>query len=374
MTGLIILGIILIFMVSIIGCVGLSPQFGAKPEGESIERIKKSSNYKDGKFFNTPDSIDGFTFSDYVDMTIEMMKTRINATPPERTLPPLNNEIRTLGQANDSLTQITWLGHSSVLINIDGKTLLLDPILSDAFGPLTFMSKSKRFGNSLPLTVDDLPRIDAVLISHDHYDHLDYNTIKQLKGKVEHYFVPLGISAHLKSWGIEETRITELNWWEDVQFKEITFIATPAQHFSGRGLFDKFTTLWTSWVIKGKKHKIYFSGDTGYFDGFKKIGEKYGPFDLTIIECGQYSELWPYHHIFPEQTAQAHLDLNGKILLPIHWGTFLMSPSHDWNEPLERLVKKAAELNLSLTTPKIGETISLENRIPVSKWWKKFKR
>ena len=243
-------------------------------------------------------------------------------------------------------------------------------MLGNAYGPVTFMPKSKRFGNSMPVSVKDLPEIDAVLITHDHYDHLDYRTIKQLKGKVEHYFVPLGVASHLISWGVDEKIITELDWWEEVKYKDLTLVSTPAQHFSGRGLMDKFSTLWMSWVIKGKKHNIYFSGDSGYFDGFKQIGKKYGPFDLTMIECGQYSEIWPNLHLFPEYTVQAHLDLRGKVLLPLHWGTLLLSPSHDWDEPLERLFKKAEELDIQLTTPMIGQTILLDSEYSNSKWWR----
>ncbi len=366
----IVLGVILTLIILVTAFVNFSPQFGAKPKGESLKRINISDNYKDGKFTNTKESIDEFPFSAYKNMISEMMRKRPDSTPPDRTLPEYNGEIKIKNQTNNSLTQITWLGHSAIFLKIDGYNLLIDPMLGDAYGPLTFMPKSQRFGNSRPVTVKDLPKIDAVLITHDHYDHLDYSTIKQLKGKVEHYFVPLGVAAHLKSWGVKEKIITKLDWWEEVEYKGMILVATPAQHFSGRGLMDRFSTLWMSWVIKGGKHNIYFSGDSGYFDGFKQIGEKYGPFDLTMIECGQYSEIWPHHHIFPEYTAQAHIDLKGKVLLPIHWGAFLLSPSHDWDEPIERLSKKAEELNIQLTTPMIGQTVSLDTEYPDSKWWR----
>ena len=369
-TGLIILGIILIFVISITGFVNLSPQFGAEPKGESLERIKRSGNYKDGRFANAPDSVDIWTFSDYMNMISEMLEDRPRATPPKRALPKFTDAIKLNAQPEDSLTKITWLGHSAIFLEIDEHNLLIDPMLGTAYGPVTFMPRGQRFGNSLPVSVADLPHIDAVLISHDHYDHLDYASIQQLKGKVDHYFVPLGVGAHLVSWGVDEQIITELDWWEEAEYKELTVVATPAQHFSGRGPMNKFSTLWASWVIKGKKHRVYFSGDSGYFQGFKAIGERYGPFDLTMIECGQYSTIWPYHHLFPEFTAQAHIDLKGKVLMPIHWGALLLSPSHDWDEPIERLSIKAKELKIPLTTPMIGQTVTLDTEYPDSRWWR----
>ncbi len=369
MIGLILLGIIIALIMVVVGFVNFSPQFGARPKGESLKRVEASPQYRNGKFVNNTEGIDQYTFSDYMDMFSEMRKDRPGATPFNRVLSKYKGEIEVNKQITDSLTRITWLGHSAIHLRIDGLNILIDPMLGDAYGPLTFMKKGKRFVNSKPIALDEFGKIDAILISHDHYDHLDYSTIKQLKGKVEHYFVPLGVAGHLISWGVNENIITELDWWQEVQFNGLTFISTPAQHFSGRGIMDRFSTLWMSWVIIGKKEKIYFSGDSGYFDIFKQIGNKYGPFDLTMIECGQYSDLWPNHHIFPEQTAQAHLDLKGKVLMPIHWGTFLLSPSHDWDEPIERLLKKAYELKVKVTTPMIGQSISIGNEYPNTKWW-----
>lgn len=370
MVATILLGIILILTVVVVFFVNLSPQFGARPDDENMQRIKTSPQYRNGKFSNITKGNDQYTFSDYLDMFSKMVKNRPGATPFNRTLPRYKGVSGTNKHRVDSLTNITWLGHSALYLKIDGLNILIDPMLGETYGPLTFMNRGQRFVNSKPIKPGDFSKIDAILISHDHYDHLDYNTIKQLQGKVEHYFVPLGVAAHLISWGIDKNLITELDWWEEVQFKKITFVATPSQHFSGRGLTDQFSTLWMSWVIIGRNEKIYFSGDSGYFDGFKQIGDKYGPFDLTMIECGQYSDMWPNQHIFPEQTAQAHLDLKGKILMPIHWGAFLMSPSHDWDEPIERLSKKTEELNIELTTPMIGQSITMNMDYPSLKWWK----
>jgi len=206
------------------------------------------------------------------------------------------------------------------------------------------------------------------LISHDHYDHLDYWSITKLKDNVKKFYVPLGVAAHLKAWGVEEVKIVEMDWWEEVKFEELVFACAPARHFSGRGLTNKDSTLWCSWVVKGDNANIFFSGDTGYNEGFKKIGEKYGPFDLTLLECGQYNEGWAEIHMMPEQTVQAHIDLRGKLLMPIHWAAFKLSV-HPWQEPVERLLAKANSLGVKVTTPKIGEPVILGRTLPSSRWW-----
>ena len=229
---------------------------------------------------------------------------------------------------------------------------------------------TQRF-STLPIEAEDLPPIDAVLLSHDHYDHLDYPSILKLKEKVGHFFVPLGLGSHLKHWGLAESKITELDWWQEIQFFNLTFVCTPAQHFSGRGLSDRNKTLWASWVILTDKTRLFFSGDSGYFDGFTKIGNQYGPFDICLLECGQYNERWQEIHMMPEETLQAHLDLKGKILIPIHWGAFNLA-LHTWTEPPERLLKAArAHPEVIISTPIIGQTVNLSAPIPQTTWWRR---
>jgi L-ascorbate metabolism protein UlaG (beta-lactamase superfamily) len=233
------------------------------------------------------------------------------------------------------------------------------------FGP-------KRYSKDLPLDLDKLPFVDIVILSHDHYDHLDYESIKKLKGKVGAFYTPLGVGNHLIKWGIDKEKVTQLNWWESVQVGNIKLVCTPARHFSGRGILERSTTLWASWIIKGVKDNIYFSGDSGYDKHFKEIGDKYGPFDISLMECGQYHQDWKAIHMFPEETAQASVDLKSKLVLPMHWAGFTLS-LHDWTDPIERVIKKSKELNLNITTPKIGQSIILgSDSYPKEKWWEKY--
>ncbi|MBI2419071.1 MAG: MBL fold metallo-hydrolase [Ignavibacteriales bacterium] len=262
---------------------------------------------------------------------------------------------------------VNWLGHSSLMINIDGTKILTDPVYEKKvsfFGPT-------RINGESPVNIAQLGEIDIVIISHNHYDHLNEYSIKQIHKKVRRFFVPLGAAPLLIEWGVDSVKIQEFDWWDEVQVSEHLLIAaTPAQHFSGRGLFDRDETLWSSWVIKSKNHKIFFSGDSGYFDGFKKIGEKYGPFDMTFIECGAYNEQWHHIHMYPEETVQAHIDLKGEVLHPIHWGTFDLS-MHAWDEPMKRASKEAAMRNVSLATPVVGGNTIFANKLTSNHWWSK---
>jgi L-ascorbate metabolism protein UlaG (beta-lactamase superfamily) len=271
----------------------------------------------------------------------------------------------------DSISKLTWLGHSAFLLEMDGKKILIDPMLGETPSPHPLRGRN-RYSKELPIEIEKLPFIDAIIFSHDHYDHLDYGSIKKLKEKVGQYFVPLGLGNHLVEWGVDKEKIHELNWWDTIDFDGIELVSCPARHFSGRGLFDRETTLWCSWVIKGKKHNIYFSGDSGYDTHFKEIGEKYGPFDISLIECGQYNEDWHAIHMMPEETAQAAVDLKSDLFLPIHWGAFTLA-FHDWTDPIERVTKKAKELNMPITTPKIGESVIIGNAMfPEEKWWMNY--
>ena len=218
-------------------------------------------------------------------------------------------------------------------------------------------------------SLEDLPEIDAVLISHDHYDHLDYETFLKLKSKVDKFFVPLGLAAHLERWGVPSENITELDWWDEVQFDEnLLFAAVPMRHFSGRGVTDRSKTLWAGWVIKGKNSSVIHTGDSGYGDHFKEIGNKYGPFDLTMVECGQYNKDWKFIHMMPEETVQAHIDLKGKYLLPIHWGRFKLA-LHSWTDPIVRATAEAKKMNVELISPVAGQIVSLTPPLPKKHWW-----
>ena len=258
------------------------------------------------------------------------------------------------------------LGHSTVLMKVNDAFWITDPMFSDRASPLQFAGP-ERF-HSPPISIDELPPIKAVIISHDHYDHLDHDSIMKLAGKVEFFLTPLGVGDILVDWGVPSAKVRQLDWWQETEVSGVRIVATPAQHFSGRGLFDRNRTQWASWVIQAPGHSMFFSGDTCYFDGFKKIGAKYGPFDLTLLETGAYNENWPEVHMHPEESIQAHLDLKGKRLLPIHNGTFDLS-MHSWHEPFDRIAALGNARRIPVITPLMGETVSLVYSVSEHYWW-----
>lgn len=360
----------LLLIIGVAGCsfMHLSPQFGGEAKGQRLKVMQQSPNYEDGIFHNPVPTDMEIGFGGYVKMINSRLFDKTENQSPDWPIPVEKVDPGKLQTTQDTATVLTWFGHSAFLIEIDGKRLLLDPMLGERASPLSFLGP-KRFTDELPVVIEDLPQIDAVLISHDHYDHLDYGSIKKLAEKTGHFYVTLGVGAHLERWGVPTEKITELDWWDEANYKGLKFVATPARHFSGRGISDRMKTLWASWVIQGEQDRIFFSGDTGYFDGFKEIGNKYGPFDITLLECGQYNELWHNIHMMPEETVQAHLDLKGKLMMPIHWGAFALA-MHSWTDPIERVSKAAKAKGINMTTPRIGQPIVLERRIPKSQWWK----
>lgn len=273
-------------------------------------------------------------------------------------------------QLDDSSDAIFRLGHSTILMRLNGEYILTDPMFSHRASPLQWIGP-KRFHNT-PISIVDLPKIKTVIISHDHYDHLDKKSVLQLKDKVEHFITPLKVGDYLIKWGIDKEKVTQLDWWQEKRIDSLNIVATPAQHFSGRSLFDRDKTLWASWVIQSDTRSLFFSADGGYFSGFKQIGEKYGPFDVTMMETGAYNELWSEIHMLPEQSLQAHLDLQGRYLLPIHNATFDLA-QHAWYEPLEHITALADEHNAHLLTPEFGETTLLDKPMANTLWWKRLR-
>ncbi len=264
-------------------------------------------------------------------------------------------------------TLVYRLGHSSLLLRMQGEFILLDPVFSLRASPVQWAGP-KRF-HDVPVDIADLPSIKTVVISHDHYDHLDKATIKALDHKVENYVMPSGVGNHLRRWGISDNKITELAWWEAVQIADSRFTATPSQHFSGRGIADRDRTLWAGFAIEGLHDRVYFSGDSGYFPGFKEIGQEFGGFDLTMVETGAYNDLWQDIHMLPEQSIQAHIDLQGKLMMPIHNSTFDLS-LHAWYEPLERAHLAAKQHQVELITPLIGTAYNVSQAQPTDTWWR----
>ena len=332
-------------------------------EDVKMNKINKSKQFSNDKFNNYKPSPD-WGFFKMLPIMWDFLVTN-NDRKPDIELPIKKVKFNQITNAMLDELKVTWIGHSSQIINIDGKLILTDPIFEKK---TAFMGPS-RYNGDVPLNINELPEIDLVLISHNHYDHLNSYTIEKIHPKVKKFIVPLLVGAELEKMGVPREKIIELDWWEETTpFEDFLIVFTPTQHFSGRGIFDRDETLWGSYVIKGPQHKIYFSGDSGYFKGFKEIGDKYGPFDYTFLECGAYNEKWRFVHMMPEETVQAHLDLKGKILQPIHWGTFNLA-LHAWYDPMQRVAKAADSLGVQLSTPIVGETITVDENLATERWW-----
>jgi L-ascorbate metabolism protein UlaG (beta-lactamase superfamily) len=343
-----------------------SPEFGGKASEEQRLAYSKSDHFKKGKFVNYGDINMDLSGRDMLKAIGGMLKT-IPHSVPDQNIETLKIDSLDIIEYGPK-TRLVWFGHSTFLLQISNKIILVDPMLGTVPAPHPMLG-TKRFSDELPIAIEKIPFIDAVFFTHDHYDHLDYGSVQKLKDKVKTFYTPLGVGAHLEAWGVAKENIVELDWWEEVSFEELTFRCTPAQHFSGRGISDRAQTLWSSWIIQSPTENLFFSGDSGYAPHFKEIGERYGPFDLALLECGQYNELWPTVHMFPEQTAMAGVDVDAKMIMPIHWGAFKLS-HHTWTDPVERVSRKAKELGIGIITPRIGEQIELDSMvISEPNWW-----
>lgn len=358
----ILLSLLVIFVLSVVIFVNFAPQFGAVPEGDALEKIKKSPNYRDGVFQNLIETRMDMKAGDMASVMYRMFFKK-QGREPEKPLPvKFKNQLI----APDTAISITWYGHSAILLELEGRKILIDPMLGPVSAPISF--GTKRFPYEQGINLETIPEVDAVLFSHDHYDHLDYLTVKAIKDKVGHFYTAQGVGGHLIRWGVHPDKITELDWWETAAEGPFQLVCTPARHFSGRGLTDRNKTQWASWVIKGTSKSIYFSGDSGYGPHFTDIGATYGPFDFAMIECGQYNELWESIHMMPEQSVQAALDLKAKVAMPIHWGAFSLS-LHHWTEPIERFNTEAVRQNLNVIHPYIGEKIVVTDSLESEVWW-----
>lgn len=331
--------------------------------GENQVKIEASDHFRNGKFVNAdrwqqPGVWKWLTIS-WGFLVVD------NNRKPKTELPRVDADLSWFHSRKDNQLSVTWIAHSSLLVNLDGYRILLDPVFEERVS----LVGPSRFNGRIPFNPEDLQSVDLVVISHDHYDHLNRPSIEQVAAKTRQFIVPLGVGSRLRDWGIPEDKITELDWWESHQVdNSLTLVATPAQHFSGRNLLDRDKTLWASWVMMTPNHRLFYSGDSGYFDGFKTIGSRYGPFDVTLLECGAYDENWHFVHMFPEETVQAHLDLRGTILHPVHWGTFDLA-LHSWYDPMQRLVAAAEKASVNAVTPVVGETTVLNHLLPKQHWW-----
>lgn len=300
-----------------------------------------------------------------VDKAKKMTKDYFNK---ENSIPPFILPRQTIDKETfEAEDTFVWLGHSTILGNIDGVRFIVDPMLHHRASPFKCLGP-KRFNGSLT-PLEELPEIDVILITHNHYDHLDEQTIKALHDKVEAIYLPFDNASIVKKWGVDLDKVREFDWFEELNFRGVTFAFTPTQHFSGRGLTDRDNYLWGSWVVKGQNHSLYVSGDSGYHEHFKLIGEKYGTFDVACVECGAYNSSWSEIHMMPEQSVQASVDLKAKVMLPMHWAGFDLS-THAWDEPISRAMKEAQRLSVQTTTPMIGQIIPLKQPICETQWWK----
>jgi L-ascorbate metabolism protein UlaG (beta-lactamase superfamily) len=338
----------------------------------SADSFQQSSQFQAGEFANSP----AISKPELLPILKKYWRADAPDNSPQSAVPIKALSALQIAALPADQLSIVRFGHSTLLLKIANQLWLIDPVFSKRVSPFSFMGP-KRF-HQPPISISDLPRLDGVIISHDHYDHLDRKSIKQLKDKVAVFLVPLGIKAKLEKWGVGQEHIRELDWWQSITLGDVEIVSTPAQHFSGRGVFDRNSTLWSSWVIKAKQHRVFYSGDSGYFDGFKEIGQKYGPFDLAMLEVGAYDTLWPSVHMFPEQALQANSDLDSRLLLPVHNGTFDLA-FHAWYEPLETMYQLCLQSDSKVLLPMVGEPISIsglegndssDKAEPQKVWWR----
>jgi len=333
---------------------------GYAPSGARLARMEASPQWDDGGFEN-PEPLWNDTWG-----MLTGALDRSDYTAPERTPPFERVAASRFDAPPESGLRITWLGHSTLLIEIDGRRFLTDPVWGERTSPLTWVGPSRWY--PAPLSLDDLPELDAILISHDHYDHLDHPTIVALADDDTPFVCPLGVGAHLEGWGIDAERIIEVDWWDRHTFGDVELVVVPARHASGRQVFDQNRTLWAGYALLGASHRALFSGDTGLFRGMTEIGERLGPFDVTMLEVGAYGKAWPDWHLGPEQAIRAHGMLRGEVLVPIHWGLFDLA-NHGWTAPIERTLVAAEAADVTVVTPRPGESFEPGSPPPVDRWW-----
>jgi L-ascorbate metabolism protein UlaG (beta-lactamase superfamily) len=345
----------------------LPAALGARPAGARLERIRHSPRYHDGAFHNeVPASI--APASSGPSIIRELARER-QSRRPRRAVPIITPSAADLAAAPAGGLRLSWLGHATALVELEGRRVLFDPVWSERVSPSQAVGPRRM--HRVPMALDALPPLDAVVISHDHYDHLDMRTIRQLAALQPDvpFVLPLGVGAHLERWGVPASRIIELDWEERASIAGLELVATAARHFSGRRRPGENTTLWASWVVAGPSRKVFYTGDSGYFDDYAKIGAAHGPFDLTLVQVGAYSPYWPDIHMTPEEGVATHLAVRGQVLVPVHWATFNLS-LHSWSEPVERILADAAAHDVRVAIPRPGELLDLDDLPTADPWWR----
>jgi len=350
-------GLAIATVVVVNGCA----TFGGSATGERRARMERSPQWKDGHFQNPQPLIND---------TWGALTGGFDASPdtrPSSPVPVVAVDPKRFQTPPASGLRVTWFGHSAMLVEIDGHRVLTDPVWGGRASPFDWIGPERWYPPAIAL--HDLPGLDAVVISHDHYDHLDYRTITAMKDWPTTFVVPLGVAAHLIKWGVPESRIVELDWWERTRVRGLEIVCTPARHASGRTMItDKDRTLWAGYAFLGPRHRAYYSGDTGLFSGMRDIGARLGPFDVTMIETGQYHPAWPDWHIGPEQAVHAHRLVRGRVMVPVHWGLFRLA-YHAWTEPPQRARVEALRAGVTITVPRPGDALDPQQPPPFHRWW-----
>ena len=360
------MGIIFLILIASVAAIYLfmhNPSFGAAASGHELKKIHQSSSFRNGQFQNLSPTPSLSENASFFKVFKKFFLEKHDRKRPESPIPSVKTDLLNLDAGKNILV---WFGHSSYFIQLNDKTILVDPVFSGNASPLNFTTRS--FEGTDIYQVEDLPKIDYLFLTHDHWDHLDYRTLLKLKPKVNKIITGLGVGTHLKRWGYDQALITELDWDQQKNLDEGFIVnAMPARHFSGRG-FKRNGTLWSSYVLTAGKEKIFIGGDSGYDQHFAEIGDRFGPFQLVILENGQYNSDWKYIHMNPEETVQAAIDLRATKLLPVHWAKFALS-MHPWDEPILRITKEAAIRNVNLLHPRIGEAVDLDQNKAFDCWW-----
>ncbi|AGC44976.1 hypothetical protein MYSTI_03670 [Myxococcus stipitatus DSM 14675] len=343
----------------------MSPsRHGCQFSGVRLERVRASRQFEDGRFRNTAPVGPGIQ-GNPLPVLGEFFLGASKRVPPGPV--PLESPLETWTRRPESGFRVTWLGHSTMLLELDGARILTDPVFGERASPLSFAGP-RRF-HAVPASLESLPELDAVLVSHDHYDHLCRPTIEALVKRRVRFVTALGVGAHLEAYGVAPELITELDWWERTQVGPVVFTATPSQHFSGRGLGDRNRTLWASWVMEGEKHRVFFSGDTGLTEELVEVARRHGRFDLVMLEVGAFHPSWGGIHLGPENALKAHAMLGGGTLMPVHWATFNLG-LHPWDEPAETLLRMATEQQVQLFTPRLGAAVEPTRWELSTPWWR----